>query len=290
MNRLFGILFIAISAASFGAMPIFAKYAYLDGVSPNTLLFLRFSIAACCMLIYIAVRRLVFPKGTLLFALFLMGAIGYGGQSYTYFTALKYAPTGLVALLLYLYPALVVILSVFFLKHKLTIIEVLALFLALTGTVLVLGVKTSAQMLGIVLGIMAACIYSIYIIVGTRLMKKAEIASASTIIMIAAGLFFSILSFIEGFEFPKTSNGWMHALAISLISTVVAILCFFEGLKRIGPVSASMISTIEPVVTVVLAFIFLGEPTTIYTIIGGMLILSTALLLARKKPETVPQK
>jgi drug/metabolite transporter (DMT)-like permease len=76
-------------------------------------------------------------------------------------------------------------------------------------------------------------------------------------------------------------------VAIALVSTAFAVVAFFAGLKRIDPANASMISTLEPVVTVALAVMVLGETMTLYKILGGMMILAAVLLLARR--ETNPK-
>ena len=186
-QRILGIILILISAAGFGAMPIFANYAYKYGTNPVTLLFLRFTLASGIMLIYNMFRKARFPKGRVLVISILMGSIGYSGQSFTYFTALLYAPAGTVAILLYLYPALVTGFSILFLKQKITRSEIIALILALTCTVCVIGLETGGKPLGIILGVMAAFIYSIYIITGSRIMQNTDVITTSTIIMMSAG-------------------------------------------------------------------------------------------------------
>ena len=106
MQHLSGVFLILVSGISFGAAAIFARFAYGAGTNPITLLFLRFGIASICMIFMMLIRRLPLPRGQILFGLVLMGALGYVGQSFCYFTALTLISAGLVALLLYLYPAI----------------------------------------------------------------------------------------------------------------------------------------------------------------------------------------
>jgi drug/metabolite transporter (DMT)-like permease len=173
MNRALGITFIIISAASFGTLAIFGWYAYADGLDTFTLLFLRFTFSALIMAGLLAVRREGLPRGKTLALLIGMGAIGYVGQSFCFLTATQYASAGLVALLLYLYPTFVAILSVIFLKEKLNRIKVIALALATTGVALIVDPQ-GGRWLGILLAIGAAAIYSVYIIVGTGVMKQVQ--------------------------------------------------------------------------------------------------------------------
>jgi len=120
MKRLTGIFLITISAASFGTLAIFGRFLYADGMDTFTVLFLRFGIAASIMTLILLLRKQPFPRGRILLQLVGMGALGYVGQSFSYLSAIKYASAGLVALLLYLYPMFVFILSIIFLHEKAT--------------------------------------------------------------------------------------------------------------------------------------------------------------------------
>jgi drug/metabolite transporter (DMT)-like permease len=278
VNRWIGPLLIVISAISFGASPIFARLAYAAGTTPTTLLLLRFVIAAIVMVCVMLVRRIRFPRGRVLLGLVLMGGLGYVGQSFAYFTALTLASAGLVALLLYLYPAIVTLLAVLIFKDRLTLTKLGAVLLALVGTVLTIGPTGGGRTLGIVLGIAAALIYSIYILVGSRITPQAGPIPSSTIVMISAAIVYSGIVSVQSPAFPVTPLGWAAIVAIALISTVLAIVAFFAGLERIGPSRASTISTFEPVVSVVLAALVLGESFNALQIVGGCLILVAALI------------
>jgi len=289
-QRFLGIMFILISAAAFGAAPIFAKYAYEYGTEPLTLMFLRFTLASGIMLIYTIFHNVRFPTGRILIISILMGGIGYAGQSFCYFTALLYAPAGTVAILLYLSPAMVTGLSVLFLKQKITPLEIIALILALIGMICVVGIETGGKPLGIILGVMSAIIYSIYIITGSRIMSKTNIIASSTVIMMSAGAVYTVAILIRGIQFPTQTAGWSAIGGIVIISTIVAIVAFFEGLKRIGPVHSSMFSNLEPVVTIALAWLIFSEEITLVKFIGGLMILAAGIILARKPLKFPPGK
>jgi drug/metabolite transporter (DMT)-like permease len=288
---LVGVLLVMLSAVSFGAMPIFARFAYASGADPSTVLFLRFTAAGLFMLALTRLQRLALPRGRVLWAIIAMGAAGYFGQSLSYFTALTLAPAGLVALLLYLYPALVTGLSVIILKEQLTTAKVTALLLALGGAALVifptsdLADAVPAQPRGIVLGVLAAVIYSIYILVGARVMKHAAAIPVSTVIMLSAALSFGLLAAgrsaagLGGLHLPLTTAGWWAMTGLTLISTVLALATFLAGIERIGPSSASLLSTLEPVVSVILAVLVLEESLNPLQAAGGVLILAAVLAL-----------
>ena len=91
-----GIAFVVASAAAFGAMAIFARYAYGDGVDTPTLLALRFVIAGALLLGACRIAGVAWPRGADLATLVGLGALGYAAQAACYFTALTLAPAGLV--------------------------------------------------------------------------------------------------------------------------------------------------------------------------------------------------
>jgi drug/metabolite transporter (DMT)-like permease len=279
-RALSGALYVAASALCFGAMPIFARAAYADGVDPRTLLLLRFVIASALLWALVAVRRARVPRGRPLAVLAAMGGIGYAGQAFSYFTALTLASAGLVALLLYVYPAIVALVARFVLGHPLTRLQLGAIAMALVGTVFTIGRAGDGTPLGIFFGVLAAVIYSVYITVGSRLPKQSAAAS-SAVVTTSAALVYAVAALATGVRLPVTAVGWLAVLAVAVVGTVLAISFFLAGLERIGAVRASIYSTLEPAFTVLLAGIFLGELVTPARAAGGALILAAVVLLAR---------
>lgn len=280
MNRLTGILLIAISAASFGTLGIFGNFAYAAGMDTFTVLFLRFGLAASFMIPVLILRKEAFPRGRVLLQLIGMGGLGYGLQSFMYMTAIKYASPGLVALLLYLYPFFVAILSMIFLSEKLSRVKATALVLALVGAALTVG-PLSGQLIGAVLAITGALVYSIYIIVGANVTRQVSAIQSSTVIFASAGAVYGALTFVNGANFPSTQAGWLAIGGIVIISTIIPVVTFLAGLERVGPTNAAMLSTIEPIVTVLLAAWLFGDKLEPVVLIGGVLILAAVVLLTR---------
>lgn len=287
MKKFTGILLIAISAASFGTLAIFGKFLYADGLDTFTLLFLRFLFAASVMTLILVLRREPLPRGRVLAQLIGMGALGYAGQSFSYLSAIKYASAGLVALLLYLYPMFVFILSVIFLREKVTWPKALALTLALIGAALTANPQ-GGQMLGIFYAILAAVIYSVYIIVGAGVMKQVSAIQSSLVIFTSAAAVYGTLTLVNGAHFPQSSSGWWSLAGIVIVATVIPVATFLAGLERIGPTNASLLSTLEPVVTVLLAAWLFGERLETLAILGGALILVAVVVLTRNEMNQIP--
>jgi drug/metabolite transporter (DMT)-like permease len=154
--------------------------------------------------------------------------------------------------------------------------------LALVGTALTVG-PAGGQALGKLLAVTAAAIYSVYIIVGTHVMKHVSAVQSSAVIFAAAGVTSGVLMIVNGPRLPATGAGWTAITSIVLIATVLPVVAFLSGLERIGPTNAAMLSTLEPVVTVLLATWWLNETLKPVTWLGGGLILIAVLLLTRSE-------
>lgn len=288
MDRILGVFLIILSALFSGTLAIFACLAYQAGTNPITLLFLRFSIAGVFMILVMAAQGVAFPRGRTLIVLIAMGALFYVSLSLSFFTALTMAPAGLVVILLYLYPAFVTILTAIFLKKPVTTFNIVALLLSFIGIVFIVGLNSGkGQILGILLAILTALLFAIYLVLGHKSIIKAGALSATTVLTLSAGIVFGGIVAVKGVEFPVTMAGWVYAVAVALIPTVLAFLTLFAGLKRIEPPNAAIILTMEPVIAVVLAAVILGETITPVKILGGMMILSAVILLARSEMKTV---
>lgn len=287
-TRTGGILLVALSATCFAAMPVFARTMYADGGDPSTLLLLRFALAGAVLLLLAAKRAAPRPRGPRLAGMVLLGAL-YVCQSLTYFIALTMTSAALLGLLLYVYPVVVALLASLLFHIPLTRPRLVSLALALVGASLTIGPLGGGRWLGIGLGLASALIYSGYILLATRLTRSVDPFWSSAIITATAATIFGLIALVHGLALPASPVGWAAVAAIALVSTVFAILSFMAGLRRIGPTDAATLSTLEPAMTAVLAVLLLGESLGPVQILGGALIVSAALLIARANPPPTPR-
>ena len=287
-GRTSGVALITVSAASFGVMPILAKLVYRAGAQPVGLLAIRFPVAAALLGLIVVVHGdrsgtpLRSAGRSTLTALVLLGAVGYAGQALTYFGALTRASAGLVALLLYVYPALVVILAAALLRQRPGWSTVGCLALALAGTAVTLGPVGGGQLTGALLALLAAAFYAGYILVGSRVTPRAGALRSTAVIMAGAGVTLLVTAAVVRPRLPATAAGWVALAGIVVICTVLAPLTFFAGLSRVGPADASTISTLEPVVSVFLGVVVLGEHLAPLQVAGAVVVLGAVVTLARR--------
>jgi drug/metabolite transporter (DMT)-like permease len=287
-----GVALCLTSAVAFGLMAIFAKEAYSAGLSVATLLSLRFALAATAFWAIVAVRaRRAGPSGrtaptpttrTLLIGVGL-GTVGYAGQSGLFFSALTRIDASLAALLLYLYPALVFLVALALGRERADRRRIGALALATGGAALVLlaGGTGDLDALGVAMAIGSALAYTAYILIADHLVGRIDAFLLCAVITSGAAVSITGFGLARGhldLGFGAAGWGWIAALAIGC--TVVAISTFLLGLPKVGPATASIVSTLEPVVTVAVAMVVLGERLTAVQALGGGLVLAAVVLLS----------
>ncbi len=283
-----GVFFILLSATGFGLMPLFALIAYHGGANVGSLLFLRFAIAAIIFFVYcfFSVKVWTISK-TQLFYLFIMGGILYALLSTCYFSAVKYIPASLAALLLYTYPAFVAILSFFIDKEKLTPKLTLSIFLTGIGMILVLGVSLGQiSITGMLLALSASVIYSCYIVIGNRIISQVPPLLTSSFVSLFASLSFLAIGLsTHNLSLHLQWSAWMATVGIAILSTVVAILAFFAGIKYLGSTKSSILSTWEPVVATLSSVLLLHQHLAWTQAVGGIIVLSGAFVVVMAKSQ-----
>ncbi len=288
-----GIALCLASAVGFGAMAIFAKEAYAGGASIATLLAVRFTRAAIALWALVlrgrgAARRAATPsparsRARSLAPGFELGVL-YAAEASAWFIALSRIDAALAELLLYAYPAIVVIGAAVLGREALTAarIQVLALVTAGLALVLAAGAISSVDVVGLVAALSSACLYATYVLVSDRVVADRDPLLVSAQITTSAAALFLVYGALTGsIDLAMSGRAWVAALALTALSTVVPILAFLEGMKRVGVSTATLLSSAEPVVTVALAMVVLGELLAPVQLAGGALVVGALVVLAR---------
>lgn len=281
-NQLKGSLFIMISATGSATLSIFTKYAFTAGANIITIISIRFLLAALFLLLVLKSRHISpFINFKLMVQLCLMGAIGYGGMSILFANSLHYLTASLTGMLLYTYPAMVTLLSFWVGDEQFSTGKMIALFICLAGLSLVLGVSSAdAPLSGILSVLGAAVIYSVYIVISNRILKRVNPLTATTYICVSTGMIAFLYGLLDhSFIWHLPIQGWLAILGITIFPTIIGILCFFSGLNLIGPANAAILCTLEPLITVLLSIALLGETITYSQISGGLFIISGIIIL-----------
>ena len=288
-----GAVLCLLSASAFATLGIFGSLADDAGASIASTLFVRFALAA---LVFTVVLRLTggwgrlrkLPRHVVLTGLGL-GAIGYSLQSGLYFAAIERLDVSLVALLLYTYPAFVTVAALLLGRTTGSLRTTVALVVASVGLVLVLlaaGTGTF-DLGGALLALAASVTYTTYILISDRIIGAIDPFALAALVLTGATASFTVTGLATGsLDLSLPPEAWLWLLLIAVVSTVVAVSAFFAGLRLVGPSEAAILSTFEPVVTVVLAYMVLGERLAPAQLVGGALVLAAVILL-QMRPRPV---
>ncbi len=282
-----GTLLCLGSGAAFGAMAVFGKLAYGDGATVGTLLAVRFVLAAALFWALVlaggATRELRALAGRDVGVGLATGACGYALQAGCYFAALERINASLLSLLLYTFPAIVAAAAVALGRDRMDSRRLAALGLAFGGLALVVAGAGAGALdpLGAALGLGAAVVYSTYILVSDGIVARVRPRVLSALVCTGAAASLTVGSAFLGELRPGelTVAGWGWLVCLAVVSTVVSISLFFAGLRRVGPTTASILATVEPLVTVLLAFLVFGETLGVVQVVGGGLVLAAVLVL-----------
>ncbi|PKO26054.1 MAG: EamA family transporter [Betaproteobacteria bacterium HGW-Betaproteobacteria-8] len=293
--QLAGVVLALISAIGFSAKAIFVKLAYGYAVDAVTLLALRMAFSVPFFLVaalYAGSRQsgqsLLFKDWVSVAAL---GLIGYYLASFLDFLGLQFISAGLERLILFLYPTMVVLISALVFRKKVGKKTMLALFVSYAGIAMVflhdVRIEQDGILPGSVLVFSSALAYAIYLVGAGHTIAKVGAtrftAYAMTVACMAALLQFVLTHPIAGLKQPFEVYGLSFAMAI--FSTVLPAFTLGAAMRRIGTMHTSMIGAIGPVVTIYLAYLFLGELLSATQLAGSVLVVAGVLMISLKSQK-----
>lgn len=310
-----GLALIVISAAGFGSGTVLSKPIYATGLDWLQLLAWRFTIGAVLAWAWLlaspsrraAVRRL--GRRPALIAIGL--GVWYTGNAGTYYAGLETVPASLAGVLVYLYPAMVAVLSVRYATRLSGRRPWFALGIALVGVVLALGgidLATPPPIGGIALILASPLIYAGWIVLSARLAGERsehlapegagagrldDAAAASALMISATAVVFVGAALATGRPYLPSEippGAWPYLGAIGFAGTFLAIQTFYAGSRRIGAAQAALVSTVEPLIIVTLAWIALHETLAPIQLVGaGLIIVGVLVAQTAERPVGAPE-
>lgn len=293
-----GVLLVFSGTLFFSAKSIFIKKIYQWGVDPQSLMVLRMAMA-------IPFYALVFALNTRresalslkdFLAVAGIGVIGYYVASYLDLTGLVYITASFERMILYLFPCFVLVLSVVFLKHKLTLAEVIAFGLSYLGITLIYiqDLHTGGQnvTLGMLLVVGSALAFSVFVVLSGKYIAKVGAVRFTSVSMLGASIAVLLHFLLDNPGGITQYDGHVYGLVfvLALFCTVLPSYLVNMGVKRIGAPRAAIIGTVSPVFTIAMAYVFLHEVSTLVHVAGFMLvIMGIAVITLAKHMEPVKQ-
>lgn len=274
-----GSAYVLLSGFLYGLVGYFGVSIVAENISISTMLFWRFVVST----IFISVILLFKKQPAHLLSkqslnLFFFGSIFYSGTSGLYFLSSKYIGTGLAMVLFFTYPAIIVIFNWLYKKDKLSRNYCISIALLCLG-IAMLGITKSAtfNLYGVLLAILSAIHYSLYIIFSKKISTQMSPMSSTLIVSIGGSLGCFIFSLVDNtLMIPTSWSSWINIAGIGIICTALPILMLLKGLEYISSAKAAILSVLEPVCVAISGVFLLGEHLSFFQIIGTITILVAA--------------
>ncbi|WP_010479963.1 EamA family transporter [Thermococcus zilligii] len=276
-----GYLFVVLAAGMWGTLGIFAKYLDGFGLSTFTMVFYRVLFALALLTVYLRIRDIGFSiKRSRLKFYALYGFFSIFLFYTLYFYTVTISSVSFAVLLLYTAPVYSIILGRLIFGEKLTGEKVLALFLVMTGVVLVNGVNSGFSIKALLFGLLTGFTYALYGVLAKFAVRNEE-PEKVLFYTLLFGLFF-LLPFTN-FSVPAGAVPYLFALAF--FPTFLGYILYNHALKEVEISRASIIATVEPVVAITVAFLLFGETLSPGQIIGAALIIGGSIIVHAREKE-----
>lgn len=268
-----------MACLGFSIVPALAKSSYDAGANALGVMTVRFSIATVLLL----VARLVFgrkeswPDRRRTIELLAIGAVGITAVSLTYFIAIDDIDTSLAIVLWYVYPIFVVAVSWVLFKKRPRKNVFIALPFTLAGIAITAGQVSGGSGTAITLVMVSSFLFSFYILALDRASRGVGLITNVTVLSIgtAIGYWIVCLTPITPLEarFPDDTRTWVLITTLAVFGTTAPFLFSVAGLTRLEASTYSVITTIEPVLGIIVAVLFLGESMSATRLIGAALVI-----------------
>lgn len=278
-----GYLFVILSAIIFGLMPLMAKFIYADGVNAISLVLLRnvisvpvLAILAFCAEGGIRINHKTIPK------ISFIAIMGCCITPLLLFSSYNYIPSGTATIFHFIYPAVVVLGEFVVLKSKFKSGHIISIILCITGIVFFYDPSSKINLSGSFYALLSGLTYAIYVIsLSSFKTKKPSIFTFSFLVAtICSCVMLIICALTKQLFLPQSFSGWGLTILFALSLNVGAVVLFQKGTFLIGGGRASILSTLEPITSILAGALILREKISTFTIFGTVLVISASILIS----------
>lgn len=287
-KRTFGISATIASAALFGCMPLFVKTITAGGGNPLMITFLRFFLSLPALYIFLKWKKisLTITKEELR-KLLILTLIGYSGTPALLFASYSYIPSGMATTIHFCYPAFTIIGCILFLKQKPQPAKILSIILCMIGILLFYngGGNSENALLGMGLAFLSGITYSFYVIYldASGLQEMPTFKTIFYMHLIATP-FIGLITFISGsFTFSLTPVAWAVMIFMAIALCFISVYGFQIGVKYVGPSTATILSTFEPITSLIVGIFLFNEVLQFKNIVGCIAILTATIIIGKQK-------
>lgn len=280
-----GYAYSVLSAVIYGLMPLMATHIYAEGVNAMTLVFLRnfLALPSLALLAFFQNKTLKIEIKSF-FSTSILSFLGCTITPILLFSSYNFIPSGTATVFHFVYPTLVVIIGLIFLKRKISGTTLLSIVLCFVGIVLFYNPQDTFHFGGAGLSLASGVTFATYVVL---LAMFGHLKNLGFLFSFYVALWSSIITFVlcvvtNQLALPSTLNGWMLCVLFALLVTTGAVVLFQQGAFIIGGEKTAIVSTLEPITGVVVGVWLLNESCKLNTILGSVLVLAASVIIAVK--------
>lgn len=282
-NKTKGFILGAIAAASYGMNPLLTLPLYSAGMSVDTVLFYRYSLAVIVLGIMMKFQKQSFAiKRVDVLPLCIMGLL-FAFSSLFLFMSYNYMDAGIASTILFVYPVLVAIIMAVVFKEKVSPITMFSIALAFVGISMLCkspGGQT-LSLVGITFVFLSSLSYAIYIVgVNRSSLKDMPIAKLTFyVLLFGLSVYVVRLQFCTELQVIPTPMLWINAVSLAVFPTVISLVTMTKAIHYIGSTPTAILGALEPVTALFFGVLVFGEQLTPRIILGILMVITAVTLI-----------
>ena len=285
-TRTKGLLATMISAVFFGFIPLFVKTICAGGGNSVSAAFYRFFLSVPILYIYLKAQGISMRVTRTEFAkIALITIFGYGGTAVLLFSSYNFIPSGMSTTIHFMYPVFTILGCMIFFKEKVSPLKLLCVALCFGGILLFYNGESGGSVLGMALSFLSGVTYAFYTIYLEKsgLQKMENLKLIFYMNTVAASMILVMALLTAQFTLRLTPLAWGTAVFFATATSLIGVLGYQIGVKCIGPQNAAILSTFEPITSVIVGVLVYREAFSARTLLGCLCVLSAVVIVAKMK-------
>lgn len=285
-TRTKGLLATMISAVFFGFIPLFVKTICAGGGNSVSAAFYRFFLSVPVLYIYLKAQGISMRITRTEFAkIALITIFGYGGTAVLLFSSYSFIPSGMSTTIHFMYPVFTILGCMIFFKEKVSPLKLLCVALCFGGILLFYNGESGGSVLGMALSFLSGVTYAFYTIYLEKsgLQKMENLKLIFYMNTVAAAMILVMALLTAQFTLRLTPLAWGTAVFFATATSLIGVLGYQIGVKCIGPQNAAILSTFEPITSVIVGVLVYREAFSARTLLGCLCVLSAVVIVAKMK-------
>lgn len=281
-----GLLATMISAVFFGFIPLFVKTICAGGGNSVSAAFYRFFLSVPVLYIYLKAQGISMRITRTEFAkIALITIFGYGGTAVLLFSSYNFIPSGMSTTIHFMYPVFTILGCMIFFKEKVSPLKLLCVALCFGGILLFYNGESGGSVLGMALSFLSGVTYAFYTIYLEKsgLQKMENLKLIFYMNTVAAAMILVMALLTAQFTLRLTPLAWGTAVFFATATSLIGVLGYQIGVKCIGPQNAAILSTFEPITSVIVGVLVYREAFSVRTLLGCLCVLSAVVIVAKMK-------